>query len=136
MYSTNGRSVGRFGTKDNRRIKMASEQEKECCATCKFWNRHSDDPKYMGACRCHAPRPVENVTDDWPPTPAGQWCGDFTAIIKTWDERCKRYDWLESTMVSVQDALIVLKREAPNSFGFDTKSRIQQILDRIGPYEK
>ena len=34
-------------------------------------------PLHYMECRRYAPRPVENITDDWPTVKPDDWCGEF-----------------------------------------------------------
>ncbi len=54
------------------------------CKNCK-WYCVSYNENYF-QCRKHAPRPVDNVTDDWPYVKSADWCGDFEPAPEPTDE--------------------------------------------------
>lgn len=58
-----------------------SEERKETCETCRFWDIDVFDQAY-GSCRRHAPQPSSSSSSDilphkWPFTNYYNWCGEY-----------------------------------------------------------
>ena len=74
--------------KESEQIALRLMGIKECCSNCRYWlsehwkHRKTKGARTKGACRRYPPTFVSDFSASFPKTRNGDWCGEFTPVIR------------------------------------------------------